>query len=146
MAAKAIKETPPIHASHLGVPKSKAEKETSTQPSASAKCIAIPDPLPSNTWVNTAIGSANNRTIDPRNPRGDRMPEPPTGSCCPTLFGGVRAPPRPTLRGYSVITRTSSLLPLWEGLARQLELYGAESCGTPVELPVLATGFSYDDQ
>ena len=57
MAAKAPAEAHPIHASHLGAPKSKAESETSTQPTARARWIAIPDPLPNNTWVNTAIGS-----------------------------------------------------------------------------------------
>jgi hypothetical protein len=99
MAAKAIAETHPIQASHLGVPKSKAESETSTQPTASARWIAIPDPLPNNTWVNTAIGSASKRRSDPSNPRDDRMPEPLDVPCLAATLGDVPAPPGSTLRG-----------------------------------------------
>ena len=76
MMAKALAETHPIQASNLGVPKSTADSATSTQPTASAKWIAIPDPLPNNTWVNTATGRANKRTMEPRKPRNERMLEP----------------------------------------------------------------------
>src|SRR5215217_8973816 len=72
IAAKAPAETHPIHASHLGVPKSKAENETRPQPAASATWIATADPPPNNTWVNTAMGSASKRASEPKTPRGDR--------------------------------------------------------------------------
>jgi hypothetical protein len=57
-------------------------------------------------------------------------------------LGVVPTPPGSPLRGYSVISGTSSPPPLREGFAPQIELYGAERSGTPVELPVWATGFS----
>src|SRR5688500_681927 len=98
MAAKAPAKTHPIHASHLGVPKSKAESQRRTQPAASATWIAIPDPPPNNTWVKTAIGSANSSTRDPNNPRGDRMPELLDHSRCGATLGDVPAPPGSTLR------------------------------------------------
>src|SRR5919199_1317121 len=141
MAANAPAERHPVQVTHRGVPKSKAERDTSTQPSASAKCIAIPEPLPSNTCVNIAIGSANNRTIDPRRPRGDRMLETCSVSCCAAPLGDVPTPRCSTLRGYSVKSR--ALSPASAGcFAKQIELYGGERRGTPVELPVQATGFS----
>src|SRR5918997_3192612 len=142
MAAKASTARHPIQAIHPGVSKSKAENATSVQPTASATCIATLDPLPSNTWVNTATGRANKRTIDPRKPRGDRMLEPPNVPCCVATLGIVPTPPAPTLRGCSVILRTSSLPPLREVLARLTKLYGAASSGTLSELPVWGTGFS----
>jgi hypothetical protein len=99
MAAKALAETHPTHVSHLAVPKSKAESETRTQPAASAMWIAIPDPPPNITWVNTAMGSANSNTRDPNNPRGDRMPAPLGDSRRAATLGDVPAPPGSTLRG-----------------------------------------------
>jgi hypothetical protein len=99
MTAKAPTETHPIYASHLGVSKSKAESETRTQPAASATWMATADPLPTNTWVNTAMGSANNSTRDPNNPRVDRTPEPLDVSRCGATLGVVPAPAGAPLRG-----------------------------------------------
>src|SRR5215210_2238636 len=111
MAAKMPAAKHPVQATHLGVSKSKAESATSAQPTASATCIATLDPLPNKTWVNTATGSDNTRTKDPRKPRGDRMPEAPDVSCRAATLGVVPTPPASTLRRCSVILRTSSLLP-----------------------------------
>src|SRR5918993_5424269 len=99
MTAKTPAETHPIHASHLGVPKSKAENETRAQPAASARWMATADPLPSSIWVKTAMGSASKRTSDPSNPRSDRIPEPLETSCCAATPDDVPAPPDPTPRG-----------------------------------------------
>src|SRR3712207_3925175 len=96
MAANVFAQTHPIQASHLGVSKSKAESETMTQPAARATWIAIPDPLPNNTWVNTAMGSANNSTRDPNNPRGDRTPEALEVSRCAATLGDLPSPPGST--------------------------------------------------
>src|SRR5215210_2291508 len=112
MAAKTPAAKHPVQATHLGVSKSKAESATSVQPTVSATCIATLDPLPSKTWVNTATGRDDNRTIDPRKPRGDRMTEAPDLSCRAATLGVVPTPPASTLRGCSVIPHTSSLLPL----------------------------------
>src|SRR5919107_38694 len=142
MAARQPAATRPIQAAHLGVLKSKTESATSVQPTVSATCIVKLDPLPSNTCTNTATGRANKRTMEPRNPRGDRMPEPPNVPCCVATLGIVPTPPCSTLRGRSVIPRTSSLPSLREGLARLTKLYGAASGGTLSELPVGGTGFS----
>src|ERR671914_319756 len=96
MAAKASTARHPIQAIHPGVSKSKAENATSVQPTASATCIATLDPLPSNTWVNTATGRANKRTIDPRKPRRDRLLELPNVPCCVATLGIVPTPPAPS--------------------------------------------------
>src|SRR3712207_2479937 len=104
MAAKALAETHPTQASHLGVPKSTAESATSKEPAASAKWTAIPDPPPNSTWVNTAIGRANRRTIEPRKPLGERMPEPSDLWGLAAAHGGVPTPPDLALGKYSVMT------------------------------------------
>src|SRR5215216_3964798 len=92
IAAKAPAAARPTQATHLGVPKSKAETAMRVQPTGSITSIAKLDPLPNNTWVNTAIGNANTRTTDPKNPRGDRMPEPTNVSCCAATLGEFAAP------------------------------------------------------
>jgi len=119
MAAKAIIETHPIQAIHLGVSKSKAENDTSKQPTASAKWIANPDPLPNNTWVNTAMGSAKRKTMAPRRPRGERMPKPLDVSGRAAASGDIPTPPGSTLRVWSVMSRASFLLLLRDGFARR---------------------------
>src|SRR5918995_954337 len=144
IAAKAPAAARPTQATHLGVPKSKAESATRVQPTVSITCIARLEPLPNSTWINTATGNANTRTIDPTNPRGDRILRRPNVSRWPATFGVVSNPAGRTLRGCSVIPRTSSIPPLREGFARQIEPYGTGGGGTPVELLVRATGFSND--
>src|SRR3712207_3802238 len=103
---------------------------------------SVPDPLPNNTWVNTAMGSANKRTIDPRKPRGERLLKLPNVSGRAATSGDIPTPPGSTLRGRSVISRASFPPLLRDGFALLAKLYGAGSGGTPVELPVRGTGFS----